>query len=92
MTSPWFWRGRPDGHRASAKINFRKVANFSTPFKCGQATTFYHATTTFLPSKNHAQTPTFPETPLKNTSKTTQKSLPPACHFFSHFCKIKISF
>jgi hypothetical protein len=38
-----------------------------------QLTTFHHAFTTFLPSKNHTQTPTFPKTPSKSPAKPQEK-------------------
>jgi hypothetical protein len=55
------------------KNKSKKLACFSKPFMRPQLTTFHHAFTTFLPSKNHTQTPTFPKTPLKKPSKATKK-------------------
>jgi hypothetical protein len=48
-----------------------------------QLTTFHHAFTTFLPSKNHTETRSFRKTPFKKPSKTTQKSLDQRARFFS---------
>ena len=47
-----------------------------------QLTTFHHAFTTFLPSKNHTETRSFCETPFKKLSKTTQKAFYPRPEFF----------
>jgi hypothetical protein len=55
------------------KNKSKKLACFSKPFMRRQLTTFHHAFTTHLPSKNHTQTPTFPRTPLKKLSKATKK-------------------
>jgi hypothetical protein len=52
------------------------------PFMRRQLTTFHHAFTTFLPSKNHTQTPIFPKTPLKKPSKATKKYATGARNFF----------
>ena len=58
-----------------------------------QLTTFYHAFTTFLPSKNHTQTPTFPKTPLKKPSKSLQKaSINPPDFFLQNYGFFRIAF
>jgi hypothetical protein len=66
-TSPWSSPANPE---SLEKIKLKIVACFSSLFNGRQHTTFHHASTTQLPSKNHVQTLTFLKTPLKNTSKT----------------------
>jgi len=45
------------------------VACFSLLKNSLQHATFHHQFTTFSPSKNHRQPPTFSKTPLKNAAK-----------------------
>src|SRR5260370_20751156 len=86
MTSPWSWRVRPDEPvsrtKNKPKINLKKWHVFRGQFKRRQLTTFTTHFTTFLPAKNHTQTPTFLRTPLKKPNKTTQRSLYQPARFF----------